>query len=232
MSEVSLSTYPTTIDTFDRYSDLDATTMAMAEIYKGYIDAGQYDVAATYLTDNPSLEACGITAEIINKHSDAIVAIETYLNQTKNTVDTLSDDVDVLQQDMITVKDDITSSDNGIRQLQAKHRFFDGEKIIIGYVDDYTLYEYFNEISISENPISGTITITDIDFNSSQYIKYPYQVTGFIRDGSKFYPIGYDNTTIFIKAWIENGVITINYNGMTNADIIFVDVKYKQIQTY
>lgn len=78
MAEISLSTFPSAIDTFKRYSDLDAATLKKAETYKGYIEAGDYTTAEQYLNDedNEDLASCGIGADIINKHSDAIVALE------------------------------------------------------------------------------------------------------------------------------------------------------------
>ena len=81
MANASLSNYPTTIDSFDRISDLDKdSTMIKARQYKSYINAGNYTGAENYLKNNPDLKQCAISAEIVNKHSDAIVAIENDIN--------------------------------------------------------------------------------------------------------------------------------------------------------
>ena len=81
MADATLSTYPTTIDSFNRISDLDKdSTMIKARQYKSYINAGNYTGAENYLKNNPDLKQCAISAEIVNKHSDAIVAIENDIN--------------------------------------------------------------------------------------------------------------------------------------------------------
>lgn len=72
----NLSGFPATIDSFDRVSDLDEETLAKSEIYKNLINSGHYEDAEQYLEDNPDLAECAINATMINKHSDAIVAIE------------------------------------------------------------------------------------------------------------------------------------------------------------
>ena len=52
--------------------------MEKAEHYKSLINEGKYDDAATYLNlnENDDLKRCSIGADIINKHSDAIIALE------------------------------------------------------------------------------------------------------------------------------------------------------------
>lgn len=101
MANASLSNYPTTIDSFDRISDLDKdSTMIKARQYKSYINAGNYTGAENYLKNNPDLKQCAISAEIVNKHSDAIVAIE---NDIKGNVK--SDISDIKSKQNIISKD-------------------------------------------------------------------------------------------------------------------------------
>ena len=92
MADASLSTYPTTIDSFNRISDLDKdSTMIKARQYKSYINAGNYTGAENYLKNNPDLKQCAISAEIVNKHSDAIVAIENDINNNvKSSINSLA----------------------------------------------------------------------------------------------------------------------------------------------
>ena len=53
MADATLSTYPTTVDTFNRISDLDKdSTMIKARQYKSYINAGNYTGAENYLKNN------------------------------------------------------------------------------------------------------------------------------------------------------------------------------------
>lgn len=82
MADASLSTYPTSVDTFNRISDLDENTLKKSNQYKKLVNAGNYAGAKAYLNDegNTDLKQCAISAEIVNKHSDAIVAIENDIN--------------------------------------------------------------------------------------------------------------------------------------------------------
>lgn len=94
MANASLSNYPTSVDTFDRISDLDENTLKKSNQYKKLVNVGNYAGAKAYLNDveNADLKQCAINAEIVNKHSDAIVAIE---NDIKSNVKSdISDIVD------------------------------------------------------------------------------------------------------------------------------------------
>ena len=92
MADPSLSSYPTAVDNFDRISDLDKdSTMIKAVQYKSYINSGNYTAAENYLKNNPDLKQCAISAEIVNKHSDAIVAIENDIkDNVKSNINTLT----------------------------------------------------------------------------------------------------------------------------------------------
>ena len=92
MADATLSTYPTTVDTFNRISDLDKdSTMIKARQYKSYINAGNYIAAENYLKNNPDLKQCAISAEIVNKHSDAIVAVENdIVDNVKSNINSLA----------------------------------------------------------------------------------------------------------------------------------------------
>lgn len=121
MANATLSNYPTTIDSFDRISDLDKdSTMIKARQYKSYINAGNYTGAENYLKNNPDLKQCAISAEIVNKHSDAIVAIENDIN---NNVKSDISDVKIKQNDIMkNISDvenklgyEINDATNGVR---------------------------------------------------------------------------------------------------------------------
>ena len=122
MADATLSTYPTTIDSFNRISDLDKdSTMIKARQYKSYINAGNYTGAENYLKNNPDLKQCSISAEIVNKHSDAIVAIENDINNyVKSGISSLAmsqNDIvknisDVENKLGYEINDDVT---NGVR---------------------------------------------------------------------------------------------------------------------
>ena len=107
MADATLSTYPTTIDSFNRISDLDKdSTMIKAMQYKSYINAGNYTAAENYLKNNPDLKQCAISAEIVNKHSDAIVAIE---NDIKDNV---KSNINTLTQNQNNIKKNISDVEN------------------------------------------------------------------------------------------------------------------------
>lgn len=107
MADASLSSYPTAVDNFDRISDLDKdSTMIKAVQYKSYINSGNYTAAENYLKNNPDLKQCAISAEIVNKHSDAIVAIE---NDIKDNV---KSNINTLTQNQNNIKKNISDVEN------------------------------------------------------------------------------------------------------------------------
>lgn len=107
MADPSLSSYPTAVDNFDRISDLDKdSTMIKAVQYKSYINSGNYTAAENYLKNNPDLKQCAISAENVNKHSDAIVAIE---NDIKDNV---KSDINTLTQNQNNIKKNISNVEN------------------------------------------------------------------------------------------------------------------------
>ena len=107
MADPSLSSYPTAVDNFDRISDLDKdSTMIKAVQYKSYINSGNYTAAENYLKNNPDLKQCAISAEIFNKHSDAIVAIE---NDIKDNV---KSNINTLTQNQNNIKKNISDVEN------------------------------------------------------------------------------------------------------------------------
>lgn len=81
MADASLSSYPASVDNFNRISDLDENTLAKSKIYKNFIEDGDYVAAEAYLDNNYDLKQCAVGADIINHHSDAITATEIKLNE-------------------------------------------------------------------------------------------------------------------------------------------------------
>lgn len=79
----SLSSFPAKIDNFSRVSDLDTQTLYAAHMYKQHINNGEYDAAKALLDSDTDLQKCAVNAEIINKHSDAIVALEKQSSDSK-----------------------------------------------------------------------------------------------------------------------------------------------------
>lgn len=90
----NLSNFPTSIDTFERMSDISCTpiadgeqsTLEKSKIYKEIIEAGNYEDAEKYLKENKDLAKCAINATMVNKHSDAIVALEETVNDNNRTL--------------------------------------------------------------------------------------------------------------------------------------------------
>lgn len=106
MANASLSNYPTSVDTFDRISDLDENTLKKSNQYKKLVNVGNYAGAKAYLNDveNADLKQCAISAEIVNKHSDAIVAIENDIN---NNVKSDISDIKIKQNDIVKNINDV-----------------------------------------------------------------------------------------------------------------------------
>ena len=94
----SLSSFPTSIDTFERMSDISSkpvaegqqSTLEKSKIYKEMIEGGNYEDAEKYLKENEDLARCGINAIMINKHSDAIVAAEENIIKNKEELSKLN----------------------------------------------------------------------------------------------------------------------------------------------
>lgn len=201
MADATLSTYPATIDSFNRISDLDKdSTMIKARQYKSYINAGNYTGAENYLKNNPDLKQCAISAEIVNKHSDAIVAIENDIN---NNVKSNISDIKIKQNDIVKDVSDIESklgyeindTTNGVR-LAINDEVLDiygynKSKVSLKRGDSstpnrisintpYFLYENFNN-----DPIETTIEYDKLlHFGGSQTFNL-YEAC-FYHSGSKF----------------------------------------------
>lgn len=158
MANASLSNYPTSVDTFDRISDLDKdSTMIKARQYKSYINAGNYTAAENYLKNNSDLKQCAISAEIVNKHSDAIVAIENDIN---NNVKSNISDIKIKQDDI----------DSKVNSISSKL----GYKVSDGNEENQIL------LAINENTLNlksdGRINIKSSD---SDTINFKYNIPTF-----------------------------------------------------
>ena len=93
--------------------------MIKARQYKSYINAGNYTGAENYLKNNPDLKQCAISAEIVNKHSDAIVAIENDINNN------VKSDISDVNNEITNVKNDIKSLDSSVTSLINKQTTID-----------------------------------------------------------------------------------------------------------
>ena len=154
MANATLSTYPTTVDTFNRISDLDKdSTMIKARQYKSYINAGNYTGAENYLKNNPDLKQCAISAEIVNKHSDAIVAIENDINNN------VKSDISDVNNEIINVKNDIKSLDSSVTSLINKQTTIDNN------INDIN-----TNISRLKNPWTMFILADSLDASNNYFL--------------------------------------------------------------
>lgn len=154
MADATLSTYPTTIDSFNRISDLDKdSTMIKARQYKSYINAGNYTGAENYLKNNPDLKQCAISAEIVNKHSDAIVAIENDINNN------VKSDISDVNDEITNVKNDIKSLDSSVTSLIKKQTTIDNN------INDIN-----TNISRLKNPWTMFILADSFDASSNYFL--------------------------------------------------------------
>ena len=100
MADATLSNYPTSVDTFNRISDLDENTLKKSNQYKKLVNVGNYAGAKAYLNDvgNADLKQCAISADIVNKHSDAIVAIENDINENvKSNINDINQNINDIE---------------------------------------------------------------------------------------------------------------------------------------
>lgn len=77
--DTPLSKFPTGIDVFDRMTDVDISTWPLVVEYERFLSDGDFTAATRLLRDNPDLKTNLINAEVINKHADAIMAIENFV---------------------------------------------------------------------------------------------------------------------------------------------------------
>ena len=94
--------------------------MIKAVQYKSYINSGNYTAAENYLKNNPDLKQCAISAEIVNKHSDAIVAIENDIkDNVKSNINTLTQNQNNIKKNISDVENklgyEINDVTNGVR---------------------------------------------------------------------------------------------------------------------
>jgi len=228
MSNASLSVFPNAIDNFKRYSDLDAATMEKAEIYKGYIEAGDYVAAAQYLEDNEDdLGKCGISAKIINQHSDAIIALEEnvkdlnggkFIIGTSSSDTTLKNVVDVQTLFLNYVVDNVVvgsipihstsktiSLSNGYNSitLDTNSDVLTTSERVIGKYDGKTLYQRIFNVSFNSNESEASITIDDfidiVDISGVVKSEVTHGSTGTQITYIDTYPIGYSDDSIKVN---------------------------------
>lgn len=180
MADATLSTYPTSVDTFGRISDLDENTLKKSNQYKKLVNAGNYAGAKAYLNDveNADLKQCAINAEIVNKHSDAIVAIE---NDIKGNVKSNINNLAQSQNDIVKNVSDIENK--------------------LGY----NISNATDEVSLTINkktPISikGSGKTTVYDYNNSGNnitINTPYFMCENLKNDPVSIDVGYDKSLHF-----------------------------------
>jgi len=238
MSNASLSVFPNAIDNFKRYSDLNAVTMEKAEIYKGYIEAGDYVAAAQYLEDNKDLGKCGISAEIINQHSDAIIALEENvkdLNGGRFIIGTSSSDtvpknasnvstlfLNYVVDDTVVSFVPIHSANNTINlsgssnsiTLDSSSDILTTSEKVIGKYNNKTLYQRIFNVSFNSNESEASIAIDDfidiVDISGVVKSQVTHGTTGTQITYIETYPIGYSDSSI--KVNVKYGY-SINHNG-------------------
>lgn len=72
------SSFPDSIDQFDRFTDLTLDTIEYAKQYNAYMNKGDLSNAAKILIDHPELKTSLINAANLNRIIDAIKCIETF----------------------------------------------------------------------------------------------------------------------------------------------------------
>lgn len=235
----SLSSFPNSVDTFKRYSDLTADTMVKAERYKEFIETEQYETAMEYLNlkENEDLRDCGINAEIINKHSDAIVEIEKDINNTKSQTNFSFGVTDGNDGCSIDVKHNgkqtrvpiingtnisVSASEGSQTVTISSPIVYNTTEKVIGTYMGKTLYQKVFQFN------SSNMTFDFRDYNIIEITggaNYKTEV-----ETKMYYPIGYTNINNghYLSAYRSvNGFISIDSSatGLTLADGILI-VKY------
>ena len=84
------TSYPDSIDTFEKIVDVTLSTLPYAIMYQNYFEKGNLEEAYRILEEHPELEKCLMNADKFNKLIDAIKVIETDHNNTKSNLTTVT----------------------------------------------------------------------------------------------------------------------------------------------
>ena len=112
--DTPLSKFPTEIDVFDRMTDVDISTWPLVIEYENYLADGDFTAAAKIIKDNPDVKNTIINADLINKHADAIMAVENFV---LNEVDEL---INTVAQSAIGINDNPTEEQASLVSLSAE----------------------------------------------------------------------------------------------------------------
>ncbi|GEM_PF-3584531 len=221
----NLSSFPTSIDTFERMSDIsgkpiadgEQSTLEKSKIYKEIIEAGNYEDAEKYLKENEDLAKCAINASMVNKHSDAIVAIEENVIKNKETLAQMNEGLTYLNNKTESIHSKLIENNstsnsvylNTILNNSIKSSLkIKGDKYVsvscnqddlnISLKKQYInegkilyLNEYYNEHQIFELLMQQNITLSDAGNNTASG-------QANIELNSSAYDLSIDSTTIKI----------------------------------
>lgn len=121
-----LTSYPDSIDTYEKIVDVTISTLPYAILYQNYFERGDLESAAQVLTEHPELEQCLMNADKFNKLIDAIKAIETDHNSTKSKVTTVTNqastnatNISKLNTNVNNITTNVSSLSNNITNLSS-----------------------------------------------------------------------------------------------------------------
>lgn len=121
------TSYPDSIDTFEKIVDVTIGTLPYAILYQNYFERGDLESAAQVLTEHPELEYCLMNADKFNKLIDAIKAIETDHNSTKSKLNTVSNqtstntsNISNLTTNVNTITTNVSSLSSSVSTLNTK----------------------------------------------------------------------------------------------------------------
>ena len=107
------SSFPEAVESWPLMQDLNAVTYPLAMQYNELLEGGNFEGAATFLSNYPELEKCLYDAEKWNKISDAIKALEQFFG------DEVQEYLDHLTNFTIGIDDNVTGDAAGTNTYSA-----------------------------------------------------------------------------------------------------------------
>lgn len=113
------TSYPDSIDTFEKIVDVTLSTLPYAIMYQNYFEKGNLEEAYRILEEHPELELCLMNADKFNKLIDAIKAIETDHNSTKSKVTTVTNQASTNATNISKLNTNVSNISTNVSSLSS-----------------------------------------------------------------------------------------------------------------
>ena len=121
------TSFPDSIDTYEKLSDITLDTLQYALQYSSFYNQGKLSEAYALLEQYPTLKRCIINADKINKLIDSIQALQTYsldlnssLSDTQDTVSVIDTTVNNLNTSVSSLTTNVTNISTTVNNITTK----------------------------------------------------------------------------------------------------------------